>query len=531
MTFFPVVERELRVLARSRRLYWGRFVSAQIALALVAWFWFFSVSSASTANAAKQIFTGLSVLTFGYCLLFGSFLTADSISEEKREGTLGLLFLTDLKGYDVAFGKLAANSLQAIYNLLAIFPILSIPLLLGGLAGAEVFRMTLVLLDALIFSLTVGLLISTVSRHDRKAQAGAFAVVLGITGGLPAVLAFLQKKYGWPVPEWCFSISPGYAIYHAFDQAFLAKPQEFWLSLGLIHLLSWVAVLAAAFLVRRVWQDRPGETKVGWLGLIKRWKLGSAETRQHYREALLGTNAFYWLAARDRLKPYYVLCFLGGCALFWLLLWGYNPREMLEQEAFFLTACVLHVVLKVWLASEAGRQFYDDRKSSALELTLSTPLPVREILEGQFLGLFRQFGPAIGIVLLFDVLGMVAAARVRLGSESEWLLTWAAMVIIFVVDAATLATLGMWLGLTAKRYSRAVARSLFFVLVLPWIVFFALISYMALARITSLNSLSFVIGMYFIISLVTDLLLFLNASGNLTARFREVATQRFDSLQ
>src|SRR5688572_22343582 len=146
MTFFPVVERELRVLARSRRLYWGRFVSAQIALALVAWTWF-TISSASGANAARHIFTGLSILTFGYCLLFGSFLTADSISEEKREGTLGLLFLTDLKGYDVAFGKLAANSLQAIYNLLAIFPVLSIPLLLGGLAGAEVFRMTLVLLD------------------------------------------------------------------------------------------------------------------------------------------------------------------------------------------------------------------------------------------------------------------------------------------------------------------------------------------------------------------------------------------------
>ena len=27
--------------------------------------------------------------------------TADSLSAEKREGTLGLLFLTDLRGYDV----------------------------------------------------------------------------------------------------------------------------------------------------------------------------------------------------------------------------------------------------------------------------------------------------------------------------------------------------------------------------------------------------------------------------------------------
>jgi hypothetical protein len=54
---------------------------------------------------------------------------------------------------------------------------------------------------------------------------------------------------------------------------------------------------------------------------------------------------------------------------------------------------------------------------------------------------------------------------------------------------------------------------------------------MAVARVTSLNSLSFVIGMYFAISLVTDLVLFLNASGNLSSRFREVVTQRFDSVR
>ena len=40
----------------------------------------------------------------------GVFLTADCLSEEKREGTLGLLFLTDLRGHDVALGKLLATS-------------------------------------------------------------------------------------------------------------------------------------------------------------------------------------------------------------------------------------------------------------------------------------------------------------------------------------------------------------------------------------------------------------------------------------
>jgi len=35
-------------------------------------------------------------------------LTADTLSGESREGTLGLLFLTDLRSWDVTLGKLAS---------------------------------------------------------------------------------------------------------------------------------------------------------------------------------------------------------------------------------------------------------------------------------------------------------------------------------------------------------------------------------------------------------------------------------------
>jgi hypothetical protein len=499
-----------------------------VAQALVAWFWLTFASASS--SAAKQIFTTLSVMSFGYCLILGSFLTADSISEEKREGTLGLLFLTDLKGYDVAFGKLASNSLQALYNLIAIFPVLTIPLLLGGLTGTEVFRMTLVLLDTLVFSLTIGLLVSTWSKHDRKAQAGAFFLMLACTGGVPVLAAFLRTQFHINVPDFVFGLSPGYTLVYSFDQVFKTKPFAFWTSLALVHGISWFCFILSAFLVRRVWQDRADSSaRSGWIAAFRRWKRGSSNVRARYREALLCTNPYYWLVARDRLKPYYVLWFLAGCAGFWLLLWIYNRRDMLEQEAFFITALLLHAALKVWLASEAGRQFYEDRKGSALELTLSTPLPIREILEGQFLGLLRQFGPAIGLVLAYDLLGMVIAARARLGADSEWLLTWVTTIILFLVDIATLSALGMWLGLTAKRFSRAIAKSLLYVLILPWVIFFILVAYMAFARVSSLNSLNFVIGAYFVISLLIDLVLFLNASGNLTSRFREIATQRFDS--
>ena len=94
----------------------------------------------------------------------------DCVSSEKREGTLGLLFLTDLKGYDVICGKLAANSLNALYGLVAILPVLSLPVMLGGVTFTQFVRTALTLLSIMVFSLSVGIFVSTHSRNERKAM-------------------------------------------------------------------------------------------------------------------------------------------------------------------------------------------------------------------------------------------------------------------------------------------------------------------------------------------------------------------------
>lgn len=66
-------------------------------------------------------------------------LTADSLSRERREGTLGFLFLTDLQGYVVA-GKLAGLALIPLHGLLATFPIAALTLCLGGVTAGEFWR-------------------------------------------------------------------------------------------------------------------------------------------------------------------------------------------------------------------------------------------------------------------------------------------------------------------------------------------------------------------------------------------------------
>src|SRR5687768_13988207 len=148
MTFLPIVERELRERARWRSTYWVRGVIAFLATGVAAFVLMF-VTATTLGAVGKVTFTILGWIAFPFVILEGLRNTADSLSAEKREGTLGLLFLTDLKGYDVVLGKFFASSLSSFYALLAMVPALVVPVLLGGVTGGEFWRLVLALINAL----------------------------------------------------------------------------------------------------------------------------------------------------------------------------------------------------------------------------------------------------------------------------------------------------------------------------------------------------------------------------------------------
>ncbi|HTH48179.1 MAG TPA: ABC transporter permease subunit, partial [Candidatus Limnocylindria bacterium] len=177
MTVLPVVERELRVASRRGATYWARTGAALTALLVSAWILLLQQQSMAPGLMGKVLFTTLSFISFLFAAFAGVTYSADSVSAEKREGTLGLLFLTDLRGHDVTLGKLAASSLGAVYSLLAALPVLALALLLGGVTGGEYWRMVLLLLNVLLFSLSLGLLMSVLSSDSKRAAVAAFFAV------------------------------------------------------------------------------------------------------------------------------------------------------------------------------------------------------------------------------------------------------------------------------------------------------------------------------------------------------------------
>src|SRR5258708_14490531 len=102
-----------------------------------------------TAQMGSILFYALTWTCLAAAFSDGLFFTADCLSEGKREGTIGFLFLTDLRGYDVVLGKLLATSLRGFYSLLAVLPILAMTLMMGGVTGAQFWKTALALVNAL----------------------------------------------------------------------------------------------------------------------------------------------------------------------------------------------------------------------------------------------------------------------------------------------------------------------------------------------------------------------------------------------
>ena len=473
MSFLPIVARELRVSARKPGTFWLRVSAALGAITLGSW-WFLIRKDGTRAELAVPMFglmTGSATL---YCLLSGVWHTADCLSREKREGTLGLLFLTDLRGYDVVLGKLAATSLGAVYGVLAVVPMLGVPLLIGGVTVGEFGRMALVILNSLFFSLTLGLAVSAVSRSGRKATMIAFLLVLTVAFLPPIVAAILEALGKWPRAQAVLILpSPLFTFATAFDAMFRTMSRGFWWSLGTVHSMSWFCLAIASIGARRSWQDRPeGDLGLRWYRAWRHWGRGSAEERLAWRRELLDRNAFYWLAARGRHRPTFVWVALGLLALAWLgLLLRVGREDWLSSPVYLITALVLNLVIKVWVAAESSRQMAEDRQEGTIELVLSTALSVPEILRGQWLALTRQFlAPVLVILGVLFAFQLGTVRDPEAGNDRPFVICfYSTGMVMLVVDLIALYWLGMWRGLTAKTPQRAFLGGVLRILVLPWI--------------------------------------------------------------
>jgi ABC-type transport system involved in cytochrome c biogenesis permease component len=514
MTFLPVVERELRVAARRRGTYWGRFVAAMIGAGLAAWV--LLAASDTNEKVGADLFAVVSTVVFLYATVAGTLVTCDCLSEEKREGTLGLLFLTDLKGHDVVLGKLAATSVNAFYGMLAVVPMLAIPFVLGGVSHAEMLRVVLVAIDLLFFSLSIGLFVSALCRQDNWALGWSVLIVLALLVGGPAAIQIRT----FPFQHMALLSSPATGCFLAFDINYTKNPHaDFWVNAAFTQLYAWIFFGLACRIVPWSWQEAAVGKKMSWR------RPASPAGRLRTRRALLEINPFLWRVARPGRKRLLVWLMLGVLTLLWTRYARWFSSSLWDPGMDFLLLVPAGLILKAWLAAEASRTLSEDRRSGGLELLLSTSLHEKEIVRGQLLALWRQFGPPAAAVLLANLIFLIMEMQ-RWDAGDRWAFVAIHLLLggFLVADLLALSWAGMWLGLINRKPNRAALLALTRIVALPGAMFVVVIFLWGFSSDNN-DPISAAFTFWLLLGLAADLYFGLGAMLKLRAEFRTIVAE------
>ena len=407
MIVLPVIARELRASARQPFTYTLRLLGVTVLLMACA---LFGLQRGFEPAIGRQLFGALHSTLFGAIWVLVPMLTADCISRERREGTLGLLFMTPLKGMDVVVAKGLAQELRGVTLGLAVLPVLTIPFLLGGVSWGEAALSVVVNANAMCWGLAAGLLSSAWSKAWLRAFLLAAILALGLflilaTGsGLIVMETIKLGRLRQVDMDWEHALTVGFVL---LTNAGGEWPSFFrWVTAGRLALIigqvtcfSILVLLAAVYVAgaqtRRSWQEEPPSqrrlwwertfcTPVLWLTFFRRWMRRKLER-----------NPIGWLEQR---------AWSGR-----LVTWGWFAvlisvySIVLTDRHFFDNSSGLHATM-AWLlagsmAMSAAGSFRRERETGVLELLLVSPLGENQIITGRLGGLWSQFVPAAGLLL------------------------------------------------------------------------------------------------------------------------------------
>jgi hypothetical protein len=470
MTWLPIVERELRVRSRHAGSHWARCGLAGVATLLVLQCTMTLSQSIAPALIGAATFSALSWLALIAACLSG-LVTADCLSAERREGTLGLLFLTQIKSPDVVLGKLAAYGLSAFYGLLSFLPGLALALLSGGISGGRLARTGLALLNVLFVSLAIGILVSAREQSQLKAMRNALLVTgfffswAWVVAHIRPMTVYTSALFGLINPYASFFLAP--------DSAYVLAPGQFWQSLCVGNLLGWVMLIGATGLLKR---DGLGMEKAA----PPRKRAEPQMVQSTGNEAaitdrleLLEKEPVCW--AVTRLQGHNVFLWAGGLLLLLSGAWGSLLRfgSSTAAPALYVVSLLMNAVAGALLAWGAGRSLFQARRSGELELLLSTPLGAQDIIRGHWWALWRPLRGAWLLVVFVLFLQFLYTFPTSAGPQQSGRTLYsfgAAMVPINkVMDGVALCWVGMWFGFQARKAFPVIGWTVGLVIVLPWI--------------------------------------------------------------
>ncbi|HEV8543706.1 MAG TPA: ABC transporter permease subunit [Verrucomicrobiae bacterium] len=443
-----MARRELRAAARNPKLYAWRVRVGVLELIVAA----VLILEQNVRRSSGGAFWFLAGIALVFCLLDGLRKAADSISLEKREGTLGLLLLSGIGGGEVILGKFVSAIVRSLNGLLAFVPVLALTLLFGGVTGAEFWRIVLALLLTLLASTSLCLLVSALFTEDSAIWAlgllAALCTLPWLIFGVPARITGRLLLSGLA------SLSPVVLFNNASASATLMSSRPFWIGTSGIFLISIMGLIGASRVVRGSWREkaRPMHPrKTLWFGRSEQ------PQRQHQ---LLDINPFYWLAFNQPLHRLYLLLCLGAFLLGTTLsayvtlsgpiFAGSNRLEAAASPVMF-TLSLLFIMAGVRVASQSSKMLVEAQRSGFLELAMGTPIKAADVIEGQWSALRRTIMPVLVVTAVVIAVSLLFLfSRPRGALIITGLLLLHSILVLYVIG-----WVGMWMALSSKTPGRA----------------------------------------------------------------------------
>jgi hypothetical protein len=185
----PVLRRELLERFRTRRSPWFLFFWT-IGIGLLGYVSYLVSQQVSTSILGRLLateymgrflFQAMALLMMTTVILVIPGVTALSIVSERERQTLPLLQVTQLSPLQLVLGKLSSSMSYFLLLLVAVAPVVAIPLLFGGMSFGDVFAALAMMLATAVMLGSASIAISSRAKSSRGAVAGsyAFAFVIG----------------------------------------------------------------------------------------------------------------------------------------------------------------------------------------------------------------------------------------------------------------------------------------------------------------------------------------------------------------
>jgi len=395
----PLVARELRSQSRSK----GSFIlRSLLALGLLAPMALMGLTDQLKHLDGRVFFWFLSHVVFYSLMLLGPLITAGCITAEKEEGTLGLLFLSPLRSFDIVAGKFTANFLRLVAIAVVGMPVLATTLLLGGVTWQQITGAGICIMALLVVTVGVTVLASAVCVKTRTATGLAFAYIGLVNFGIWILALWIEYKFKVKVPDLILLVSAADSMSEQFTwtrQNYLAWA-GWTLAVGCAQ--SLLFLLIASWWLPRTLASTGVEGRWKWRRFLqKRFTFENA-----WNQRLRRRNPLLWLEARQiSLTGRILIASMGVGGLLWWVDYKNIGREAIWVTLAF--AIPIHILLSALTVGNICREVAGELHMGHLQLLLCTPLRERDILRSKLKGAWLRYGTLYLAATVPTVLSLV----------------------------------------------------------------------------------------------------------------------------